>query len=87
MSSLLPRHLPACRRVLGPSWTIDSTWVGGMECLRQAVHDIKVGRVEAALVGVSNVIVFPELSQHWLGLGKLSPDGTCKPFQENGNQK
>lgn len=55
-----------------------------MECLKQAVHDIKVGRIESALVGASNVIVFPDLSQHWKEIGKLSADGSCYPFQEDG---
>ena len=59
--------------------------MGGIECLKAAVQDIKVGRVDGAIVGVSNVIMFPDLSQHWLGLNKLSSDGTCKPFQQDGN--
>lgn len=70
--------------ISGPSWTIDSNWIGGMECLTRAVDDIRKGRVENALVGVTNVITFPDLSQHWLKLGKLSPDGSCYPFEETG---
>lgn len=72
---------------LGPSYTLDSTWVGGVECLKHAVHDIKIGRIESALVGVSSVILYPDLSLHWMGLEKLSPDGTCNPFQEDGKRK
>ncbi|XP_065203846.1 fatty acid synthase-like [Planococcus citri] len=83
--ALLANRISYVLNLQGPSWTIDSTWVGGIECLKSAVHDIKVGRVDGAIVGVSNVIMFPDLSQHWLGLNKLSPDGTCKPYQEDAN--
>lgn len=66
---------------------MDSNWIGGIACLTRAVDDIRKGRVESALVGVTNVITFPHLSQHWMRLGKLNPDGSCHPFEETGKPK
>lgn len=71
----------------GPSYTIDSSWIGGIEILKQAANDVAKGRVEAALVGVTNVIWHPDMAKHWIGLEKLSVDGMCRSFDENGEYK
>lgn len=68
----------------GPSYTIDSSWIGGIEILKQAAKDVAQGRVESALVGVANIIWHPGMAKHWMGLEKLSADSMCRSFDENG---
>lgn len=83
--TLLANRVSNLLNLHGPSFTIDSSWIGGVEVLKQAVDDVAKGRVEAALVGVTNVIWHPGMGLHWIGLDKLSSDGVCRSFDENGN--
>lgn len=68
----------------GPSYTIDSSWIGGIEILKQAAENVAKGRTTAALVGVTNIIWHPDMAKHWIGLEKLSLDGICRSFDNNG---
>lgn len=52
--------------------------------MKQAAEDIAKGRINAALVGVTNIIWHPDMAKHWIGLEKLSADGMCRSFDENG---
>jgi phthiocerol/phenolphthiocerol synthesis type-I polyketide synthase C len=82
--ALLANRVSNIFNLQGPSYTIDSSWIGGIEILKQAADDVAKGRIKAALVGVTNVIWHPDMAKHWIGLDKLSPDGICKSFDENG---
>lgn len=84
--ALLSNRVSNILNLHGPSYTIDSSWIGGIEVLKQAINDIEKGRSEAALVGVTNVIWCPDMAKHWIGLNKLSVDGTCRSFDENGKK-
>lgn len=84
--SLLANRVSNILNLQGPSYSIDSTWIGGIEALKQAVDDIAKGRIDTALVGVSNIILQPETSKQWTELGKLSIDGMCRSFDENGKK-
>ncbi|RZF35979.1 hypothetical protein LSTR_LSTR005392 [Laodelphax striatellus] len=64
----------------GPSFCVDCTWSGGMECLQQAFNMVADGHVNAALVGIANLTLYPNLSLQYVGMGKLSTDGRTKSF-------
>ncbi|XP_026815045.1 fatty acid synthase-like isoform X2 [Rhopalosiphum maidis] len=81
--ALLANRVSNIFNLQGPSYTIDSSWIGGIEILKQAAEDVAKGRIKAALVGVTNIIWHPDMAKHWIGLDKLSPDGICKSFDEN----
>jgi Polyketide synthase modules and related proteins len=68
----------------GPSFTIDNSWTGGIEVLRQAVQDISEGRVDTAIVGVSNLLLNANLNSLFQGLNRLSPDGKTRSFDHLG---
>ncbi|KAI5698921.1 hypothetical protein M8J76_008538 [Diaphorina citri] len=69
----------------GPSFTIDNSWTGGIEVLRQAVQDISEGRVDTAIVGVSNLLLNANLNSLFQGLNRLSPDGKTRSFDHLAN--
>uniref|UniRef100_A0A8D8PTU4 Fatty acid synthase n=1 Tax=Cacopsylla melanoneura TaxID=428564 RepID=A0A8D8PTU4_9HEMI len=69
----------------GPSFTIDNSWTGGIEVLKQAVGDIVSGRVDSAIVGVSNLLLNPKLNALFQGLNRLSPDGKTRSFDDQAN--
>uniref|UniRef100_A0A2S2QQD5 Fatty acid synthase n=1 Tax=Sipha flava TaxID=143950 RepID=A0A2S2QQD5_9HEMI len=81
--ALLANRVSNLLNLQGPSYTIDSSWIGGIEILKQAADDVAKGRVETALVGVTNIIWHPDMAKHWIGLEKLSVDGICRSFDEN----
>lgn len=81
--ALLANRISYFLNLNGPSWTIDGSWSGGFDCLKHAVHDIRIGKISAALVGVTNVIIAPEITSAMRGLGKFAKDDKCKPFDES----
>ncbi|XP_050431818.1 fatty acid synthase-like [Adelges cooleyi] len=83
--ALLANRVSNILNLNGPSFTIDSSFIGGIEILRQAVEDVAKGRVKSALVGVTNIIWYPDMAKHWMGLDRLSDDGICRSFDENAN--
>lgn len=73
--------------VLGPSYTIDTACSSSLLALDQALHSIKQGHCDSAIVGGSNLCLKPTTALQFQNLGMLSPDGTCKSFDEQGNLK
>lgn len=69
----------------GPSMSIDTMCSSSLTALDIACNDIKLGKIDSALVGGVNLSVHPNkyviLSQKHL----LSSDGRCHSFEEGGN--
>ncbi|CAI6344354.1 unnamed protein product [Macrosiphum euphorbiae] len=83
LRALMANRVSNILNLQGPSYTIDSSWIGGIEILKQAATDVAKGRIKSALVGVTNIIWHPDMAKHWIGLDKLSADGICRSFDEN----
>lgn len=71
---------------LGPSFTIYTDVLGGMESLAMGYKYVSDGFVDAAIVGVSSSIVEPKISLQFIPLGLLSPDGLTRVFDKSGNE-
>ena len=50
----------------------------------QALHSIKTGQCDAAVVGGSNLCLKPQTALQFMKLGMLSPEGMCKSFDAEG---
>ena len=70
--------------VTGPSSTIDTACSSGTYALNQALRSIREGVCDAAIVGGTNICLRPEVTNQFLRLGMLSPDGMCKSFDKDG---
>ncbi|KAH3871939.1 hypothetical protein DPMN_035154, partial [Dreissena polymorpha] len=69
----------------GPSYTVDTACSSSLLALDQALHSIRTGLCEAAIVGGSNLCLKPAVAAQFMKLGMLSPDGMCKSFDAQGN--
>ncbi|XP_050392804.2 fatty acid synthase [Patella vulgata] len=69
----------------GPSYAIDTACSSSLLALDQALHNIRMGHCDAAIVGGSNLCLKPTSALQFLKLGMLSPEGSCKSFDESGN--
>ena len=53
----------------------------------QALHCIRTGLCDSAIVGGSNLCLKPAVAAQFMKLGMLSPDGMCKSFDIEGKLK
>ncbi|XP_058417917.1 fatty acid synthase isoform X1 [Diceros bicornis minor] len=69
----------------GPSIALDTACSSSLLALQNAYQAIRSGECPAAIVGGINVLLKPNTSVQFMKLGMLSPEGTCKSFDEAGN--
>ncbi|XP_064351418.1 fatty acid synthase [Camelus dromedarius] len=69
----------------GPSVSLDTACSSSLLALQNAYQAIRSGECPAAIVGGINILLKPNTSLQFLKLGLLSPEGTCKSFDETGN--
>ena len=68
----------------GPSYTVDTACSSSLLAMDQALHSIKTGQCDAAVVGGSNLCLKPQTALQFMKLGMLSPEGMCKSFDAEG---
>nr|XP_023412547.1 LOW QUALITY PROTEIN: fatty acid synthase [Loxodonta africana] len=69
----------------GPSVTLDTACSSSLLALQNAFQAIRSGECPAAIVGGINLLLKPNTSVQFMKLGMLSPEGTCKSFDQAGN--
>ncbi|XP_008048097.1 fatty acid synthase isoform X2 [Carlito syrichta] len=69
----------------GPSVALDTACSSSLLALQNAFHAIRNGECPAAIVGGINLLLKPNTSVQFMKLGMLSPEGTCKSFDAEGN--
>lgn len=69
----------------GPSIALDTACSSSLLALQNAYQAIRSGECPAAIVGGINLLLKPNTSVQFMKLGMLSPDGTCKSFDDSGN--
>ena len=72
--------------VAGPSYAIDTACSSSLLALDQALHAIRGGQCDAAVVGGCSLCLKPSTTLQFQKLGMLSPDGACKSFDESGEE-
>lgn len=81
-----PSH-PAPPSAAGPSVALDTACSSSLLALHNAYQAISSGECPAALVGGINVLLKPNTSVQFMKLGMLSPEGTCKSFDQAGEAR
>ncbi|CAB3220194.1 unnamed protein product [Arctia plantaginis] len=71
--------------VTGPSYTVDTACSSSLYALEHAFRAIRDGHCDSAIVGGSNLCLHPYVSLQFSRLGVLSPDGSCKSFDNSAN--
>ncbi|XP_045164352.2 fatty acid synthase-like [Mercenaria mercenaria] len=69
----------------GPSYSIDTACSSSLMALDQALHGIRCGQCDAAIVGGTQLCLNPAIAMQFMKLGMLSPEGMCKSFDTDGN--
>uniref|UniRef100_A0A452SJH0 Fatty acid synthase n=1 Tax=Ursus americanus TaxID=9643 RepID=A0A452SJH0_URSAM len=69
----------------GPSVALDTACSSSLVALQNAYQAIRHGECPCAIVGGINILLKPNTSVQFLKLGMLSPEGSCKSFDESGN--
>lgn len=70
--------------VVGPSYSINSSWVSAVKGLEIASDLVAQGLCEAAIVTASNVIHMNNIEIEYAGLNILATERKCLPFDTNG---
>ncbi|XP_067015650.2 fatty acid synthase [Anabrus simplex] len=68
--------------VTGPSYTTDSACSSSLFAMNQAYEDFRLGVIDYAIVGGSNLCLDPYTTQQFASLGVLCQDGRVKSFDE-----
>ena len=68
----------------GPSFAIDTACSSSLLALDQALHSIRAGHCDAAIVGGASLCLKPSTTAQFQKLGMLSAEGACKSFDASG---
>lgn len=63
---------------------MDGGWLCGANGLEKAKNMIENGFISAAIVGVSNLVLRPEVQLQFQGLNRLNKNNCTKPFSADG---
>ncbi|KAJ8946541.1 hypothetical protein NQ318_004677, partial [Aromia moschata] len=83
--SMLAHRISYFLKLRGPSYITDTACSSSLYAFENAYRAIRVGEVDAAIVGGASLCLHPFVSLQFARLGVLSPDGSCKAFDEAGN--
>lgn len=81
----MSNRISYCLGLTGPSFTIDTACSSSMFALDCAFSALRNGQCDHALVCGTNLTLHPYTTINFMRLGVLSPDGWCRPFDQNAN--
>ena len=84
-TALIPNRISHFFNLHGPSVPIDTACSSSLVALHKAAHAIRRGECDQALVGGVSVLCSPIHFISFSKTGMLSPDGSCKTFDERAN--
>ncbi|WP_158755175.1 non-ribosomal peptide synthetase [Dyella sp. S184] len=84
-TALIPNRISYFLNLHGPSMPIDTACSSSLVALHKAAHAIRRGECDHALVGGVSVLCSPTHFISFSKTGMLSPDGSCKSFDERAN--
>ncbi len=69
----------------GPSFTVDTACSSSLVAFSQALSDLRLGRVDTAVVAGVNMLLTPASFIGFSRAAMLSPTGLCRPFSAAGD--
>lgn len=69
---------------LGPSFSMDGGWICGSNGLEKAKRLIENGTIHSAIVGVTNLILTPQVQLQFQGINRLNQTINTKSFSFDG---
>ncbi|CAM2008614.1 SDR family NAD(P)-dependent oxidoreductase [Acanthopleuribacter pedis] len=83
--AVLPNRISYFFDFHGPSILIDTACSSSLVAVQKAVHSLRAGRCQAALVGGINLLCHPSNTIAFYKAGMLSKDGRCSTFDQSAN--
>ncbi|HSI50538.1 MAG TPA: SDR family NAD(P)-dependent oxidoreductase, partial [Ideonella sp.] len=84
-AALIPNRISHFLNLHGVSMPVDTACSSSLVALHKAAHAIRRGECDQALVGGVSVLCSPTHFISFSKTGMLSPDGSCKSFDERAN--
>ncbi|MFC5743183.1 type I polyketide synthase, partial [Dyella tabacisoli] len=84
-TALIPNRISHFLNLHGLSMPVDTACSSSLVALHKAAHAIRRGECDYALVGGVSVLCSPTHFISFSKTGMLSPDGSCKSFDERAN--
>lgn len=69
----------------GPSYSIHTSWSGGVSALELGIDLIRKGFCEAAVVTTASLIFYRAAATEYADMNLLTPGGRCRSFDADGN--
>ena len=79
-----PARIAFALDLRGPSAHISTACSSGLAAIEMALHYLRLGLIDAAIVTGSNCILNPRTYLEFTATGALAMDGRCKVFDESG---
>lgn len=71
--------------LVGPSYSIHTSWSGGVSALEHGIDLIRKGFCEAAVVTTASLIFYRAAATEYADMNLLTPGGRCRSFDADGN--
>lgn len=69
----------------GPSYSIHTSWSGGVSALELGIDLIRKGFCEAAVVTTASLIFYRATATEYADMNLHTPGGRCRSFDADGN--
>jgi acyl transferase domain-containing protein len=71
----------------GPSYSLHTSWAGGVRALEQGAYLIAQGHAEAAVVTTASLIFYKAAATEYEQMNILTPGGRCRSFDADGENE
>lgn len=72
------------KNYIGPSFSMDGGWICGSNGLAKAKEMIESGIISSAIIGVTGLVLRPEIQLQFQGLNRLNKNTQTKSFSSDG---
>jgi len=84
LASMIPNRISSVFDLHGPSEAIEATCASSLVALHRAMHSLRNGECEQAIVGAVHLLLSPDAFSTYEAMGLLSAERTARPFESCG---
>jgi len=84
LASMIPNRISSVFDLHGPSEAIEATCASSLVALHRAMHSLRNGECEQAIVGAVHLLLSPEAFSTYEAMGLLSAERMARPFESCG---
>jgi amino acid adenylation domain-containing protein len=84
LASMIPNRISTVFDLHGPSEAIEATCASSLVALHRALHSLRNGECEQAIVGAVHLLLSPDAFSTYEAMGLLSGERTARPFESCG---